>query len=56
MKQENANLLETIESYRENYGELKTAKDKALERQFKECLRWIDQQNHDDDLVLEEST
>jgi hypothetical protein len=34
------------------FGDLKEAKDKALEREIKECLRWIDQQNRDEELSL----
>jgi hypothetical protein len=42
-----SNCTETIERYREKYGDLKNVKNRAIEMDIKECLRWIDQQNRD---------
>lgn len=43
-KEEIFNLNEVIEGYRKKYGDLKIVKNKAIEMEIKECLRWIDQQ------------
>jgi len=40
-------LNETIETYREKYGDLKIVKNRALENELKECLIWIDQQTRE---------
>ena len=33
--------MEVVEKYREKYGEMKNVKNRAIEREIKECLRWI---------------
>lgn len=47
LKEEVDNCNETIEQYREKYGDLKNVKNRAIEMEIKECIRWIDQQNRD---------
>jgi predicted ATP-grasp superfamily ATP-dependent carboligase len=41
LKEEVSNCMETIEKYREKYGDLKNVKNRAIEMEIKECLRWI---------------
>lgn len=41
LKEEVSNCMETIEKYRVKYGDLKNVKNRAIEMEIKECLRWI---------------
>jgi len=41
LKEEIFNCTETIEKYREKYGDLKNVKNRAIEMEIKDCLRWI---------------
>lgn len=47
LKEEVSNCQETIEKYRVKYGDLKNVKNRAIEMEIKECLRWIELQNRD---------
>lgn len=50
------NCNDTIQQYREKYGDLKNVKNRAIEMEIKECIRWIDQQNRDLEMSEMEDT
>lgn len=50
LREEVANCNEVIEKYREKHGDLKGVKNKAIEMEIKDCLRWIELQNRDFDM------
>lgn len=51
-----SNCTETIDVYRQKYGDLKNVKNRAIEQEIKECLRWIDQQNRELEMSEMEET
>jgi DNA-binding FrmR family transcriptional regulator len=56
LKEEVDNCNEVIEQYREKYGDLKNVKNRVIENEIKECIRWIDQQNRDLEMSEMEET
>lgn len=56
LREEVSNCTETIDVYRQKYGDLKNVKNRAIEQEIKECLRWIDQQNRELEMSEMEET
>lgn len=45
LKEEIANRDDTLEMYEQKYGAIKFQKNRELENQINDCLRWINQQS-----------
>ncbi len=51
-----ANYSDSVQQYREKYGDLKNVKNRAIEMEIRECIRWLDLQNRDLELSDIEDT